>query len=225
MLTIYPSSPATKLVYCCVVSRKDHIVKKDGGKYSELEYNQHPEHFTSLFAQKVAPYASVIINGISWPVNSPRLLTTDDAKDLLRPVNNPSLYISQASPQLPHRLLAISDVTADPGGSIEFVKECTAIDTPFYLYDVEQNKLKYGSMQGPGVLICSINNMPTQLPLEATEFFGSLLLPHIYDILQSDNNKSFEEHSFMHEVEKAVITSEGKLTKNFEFIADLRAQN
>ena len=45
------------------------------------------------------------------------------------------------------------------------------------------------TFKGPGVLICSIDNMPTQLPLEATDFFGNLLLPHVHNILKSDATK------------------------------------
>lgn len=37
-------------------------------------------------------------------------------------------------------MLAICDVSADPGGSIEFMNECTTIDTPFCLYDADRNK-------------------------------------------------------------------------------------
>ena len=44
----------------------------------------------------------------------------------------------------------------------------------------------FSLFQGPGVLICSIDNMPTQLPREATDFFGDLLLPHVMNILKSD---------------------------------------
>ncbi|XP_069945332.1 alpha-aminoadipic semialdehyde synthase, mitochondrial-like [Cherax quadricarinatus] len=54
--------------------------------------------------------------------------------------------------------------------------------------------------KGPGVLVCSIDNMPIQLPKEATDLFGSLLLPHMYNILKSDASKPFEEQSFTHEV-------------------------
>jgi hypothetical protein len=46
------------------------------------------------------------------------------------------------SPHLPHRLLAICDISADPGGSIEFMNECTTIDEPFCLYDADRNKDK-----------------------------------------------------------------------------------
>jgi alpha-aminoadipic semialdehyde synthase len=60
-------------------------------------------------------------------------------------------------------------------------------------YDADQNKDKK-SFQGNGVLICSIDNMPTQLPREATDYFGDLLLPYVQDILKSDAKKSFAEN-------------------------------
>lgn len=75
------------------------------------------------------------------------------------------------------------------------------------------------------MLVCSIDNMPTQLPREATDFFGDLLLPHVFDVLQSDATKPFEEQKFSSIVEGAVITSNGRLTKNFEYIQDLRSAN
>lgn len=73
-------------------------------------------------------------------------------------------------------------------------------------------------------MVCSIDNMPTQLPREATDFFGDLLLPYMYDILQSDASKTFDSHAFSNVVSGAVITSNGQLTKNFEYIQDLRNQ-
>ncbi|XP_068234599.1 alpha-aminoadipic semialdehyde synthase, mitochondrial [Palaemon carinicauda] len=215
---------AMNKLYVCEVSRRDHLVRKDGGKYDAVEYEEHPERYISVFAHKIAPYASVIVNGIYWAVNSPKLLTIPDAKYLLRPVYTPWLPTSLGSPSLPHRMLAICDISADPGGSIEFMSECTTIDTPFCLYDADQNK-DTNSFKGPGVLVCSIDNMPTQLPREATDFFGSLLLPHMYDILQSDINKPFEDHSFTHAVHGAIITSGGELTPSFKYIDDLRARN
>ncbi len=41
-------------------------------------------------------------------------------------------------------------------------------------------------------MICSIDNMPTQLPLEATVYFGSKLLPLIPQILEVDAKKDFQ---------------------------------
>lgn len=83
------------------------------------------------------------------------LLLLSDAKTLLRPANTPWLPQSRGAPPLPHRMLAICDISADPGGSIEFMNECTNIDTPFCLYDADRNK-DTKSFKGPGVLVCSI---------------------------------------------------------------------
>lgn len=55
-------------------------------------------------------------------------------------------------------MLAICDISADPGGSIEFMNECTNIDTPFCLYDADRNK-DTKSFKGPGVLVCSIGKL------------------------------------------------------------------
>ncbi|XP_055948926.1 alpha-aminoadipic semialdehyde synthase, mitochondrial-like isoform X2 [Argiope bruennichi] len=208
-------------VYGAVVSRDDHFRRKEGGGFDAEEYEAFPERYYSNFAKTIAPYASVIINGIYWAVNSPKLLTIPDAKHLLRPSYTPWLPSSAGSPSLPHRLLAICDISADPGGSIEFMSECTTIDTPFCLYDADQHK-NSESFSGPGVLVCSIDNMPTQLPLEATDYFGYLLYPYMDSILSSDATKPLENLNFGQTVEGAIIASNGKLTPNFEYIQELR---
>lgn len=56
------------------------------------------------------------------------------------------------------------------------------------------------SFKGPGVLVCSIDNMPTQLPRESTDFFGDLLYPYLLSIVQSNAEKPLDQHKFMPEV-------------------------
>lgn len=87
-------------------------------------------------------------------------MTLPDAKTLLRPANTPWLPSSKGAPALPHRMLAICDISADPGGSIEFMNECTTIDTPFCLYDADRNK-DTKSFKGPGVLVSLPDNVHT----------------------------------------------------------------
>nr|CAD7429944.1 unnamed protein product [Timema monikensis] len=221
---------ATTKIYGCEVRRRNHLERKEGGGFDPTEYDQFPSRYISTFSKKIAPYASVIINGIYWAVDSPKLLTLPDAKYLLRPANTPWIPSSVGSPALPHRMLAICDISADPGGSIEFMNECTTIDTPFCLYDADRNKdskrcyLSVGLL-GPGVLVCSIDNMPTQLPLESTDFFGEMLYPYALDILQSDAMLPLEQHNFLPAVHGAIIASNGALTPNFEYIQELRTMS
>ncbi|XP_011497903.1 PREDICTED: alpha-aminoadipic semialdehyde synthase, mitochondrial [Ceratosolen solmsi marchali] len=214
----------TTKMYACEVRRRHHLERKEIGGFEAEEYDQCPDRYISTFSKKIAPYASVIINCIYWAVDSPKLLTIPDAKNLLRPAYTPWLPISVGAPALPHRMLAICDISADPGGSIEFMNECTTIDTPFCLYDADRNK-DTKSFKGTGVLVCSIDNMPTQLPRESTDFFGDLLFPYALDIIRSDAKKPLEEHKFTPAVHGAIIVSNGQLTPNFQYIQELRLQN
>lgn len=75
------------------------------------------------------------------------------------------------------------------------MNECTTIDTPFCLYDADSNK-DTKSFDGPGVLVCSIDNMPTQIPRESTDFFGDLLYPFAFDIFRSNASEPLEKHNF-----------------------------
>nr|CAH7757252.1 unnamed protein product [Callosobruchus chinensis] len=182
-------------VYGCEVRRRHYLERKEGGGFDSAEYEEHPERYISMFSKKIAPYASVLVNGIYWAPNSPKLLTIPDAKHLLRPAVTPWLPTSVGAPALPHRMLGICDISADPGGSIEFMNECTTIDTPFCLYDADRNK-DTKSFKGPGVLVCSIDNMPTQIPRESTDFFGDLLFPFAFDIMQSNAQEPLDAHNF-----------------------------
>ncbi|XP_078597493.1 alpha-aminoadipic semialdehyde synthase, mitochondrial-like isoform X3 [Branchiostoma floridae x Branchiostoma japonicum] len=219
----------TSRCYATVLSRKHHLKNKDTGVFSAEEYDSHPERYISTFAQEYAPYVSCMVNGIYWPPNSPRLLTFSDLQNLLSPDMAPKhVPEGPGMPRLPHRLVAVCDISADPGGSLEFMTECTSIDVPFILYDAEHHVLRprTSSFAGDGVLVCSIDNFPAQLPREATDYFGNLLIPYVWQMLKSRADVPFEEQEglFSPTVSGAIITSNGRLTPRFEYIAKLRAQ-
>lgn len=84
------------------MSREDHLVPRDGGKFDPDDYDKHPERYVSTFAKQIAPYASVIINGIFWAPNSPRLISIPEAKMLLSAPVKTQPEVS-GCPSLPHR--------------------------------------------------------------------------------------------------------------------------
>ena len=61
---------------------------------------------------------SVLVNGTYWAPSVPRLLTYDDARNLLKTMNRSSAYAG--CPSLPHRLLAICDISADTEVIIQY---------------------------------------------------------------------------------------------------------
>uniref|UniRef100_A0A3Q2FFP1 Alpha-aminoadipic semialdehyde synthase, mitochondrial n=2 Tax=Cyprinodon variegatus TaxID=28743 RepID=A0A3Q2FFP1_CYPVA len=207
-------------VYATVLSRHHHLVRKSDGIYDPMEYENHPELYTSHFRTSVAPYTTCLINGIYWDPHTPRLLRRVDAQRLIRPLKSRYAF-NDGSPALPHKLLAICDISADTGGSIEFMTECTTIDKPFCIYDADQH-IDHDSVEGNGILMCSIDNLPAQLPIEATEYFGDRLFPYIWEMLLSDATKPLDEEEFSPQVRDAIITSNGALTPKFEYIEKMR---
>ncbi|KAG8178485.1 hypothetical protein JTE90_024645 [Oedothorax gibbosus] len=201
-------------VYGVVIGTKDYLRKKDGGDFNREEFRQHPGRYVSVFAEEVAPYASVIVNGLYWKPGYPKLLTTSDAQKLLQ-ARPKTISDSHLGFDLPHRLLAICEISADPCGAFEFIDKCTTF--PFFIYDENQQQRDV-AYRGPGILICSIDNMPSQFAMEATESFGKLLLPYMDNILSSDATKPLEQHNLHKFIREAIIASNGKLQPNFEYI-------
>ncbi|XP_055974080.1 alpha-aminoadipic semialdehyde synthase, mitochondrial isoform X1 [Sorex fumeus] len=206
-------------VYGTVLSRHHHLVRKTDGVYDPVEYDKYPERYISRFSTDIAPYTSCLINGIYWDRNNPRLLTRGDLKTLLAPVKS-SGDGEKGCPALPHKLVAICDISADSGGSIEFMTECTTIDQPFCMYDADQHI--HDSVEGSGILMCSIDNLPAQLPIEATEYFGDMLYPYVEEMILSDATQPLESQNFSPVVRDAVITSNGILTDKYKYIQKLR---
>ncbi|NWX06711.1 AASS protein, partial [Caloenas nicobarica] len=207
-------------VYGTVLSRHHHLIRKHDGLYDPVDYDKHPELYTSRFNTDIAPYTTCLINGIYWEQNTPRLLSRQDAQKLLTPVRSAAAAV-EGCPELPHKLLAICDISADTGGSIEFMTECTTIDSPFCMYDADQHII-HDSVEGSGILMCSIDNLPAQLPIEATEYFGDMLFPYIEEMLLSEGSDPLESQNYSSVVRDAVIASNGSLTAKYEYIQKLR---
>uniref|UniRef100_A0A8C0JJI6 Alpha-aminoadipic semialdehyde synthase, mitochondrial n=1 Tax=Canis lupus dingo TaxID=286419 RepID=A0A8C0JJI6_CANLU len=187
-------------VYGTVLSRHHHLVRKTDGVYDPVEYDKYPERYISRFNTDVSITLSFWVAGIYLHC----------AKKV--PSSHPSVIF---------RLVAICDISADTGGSIEFMTECTTIEHPFCMYDADQHII-HDSVEGSGILMCSIDNLPAQLPIEATEYFGDMLYPYVEEMILSDATQPLESQNFSPVVRDAVITSNGVLPDKYKYIQKLR---
>uniref|UniRef100_A0A2I3H9W3 Alpha-aminoadipic semialdehyde synthase, mitochondrial n=1 Tax=Nomascus leucogenys TaxID=61853 RepID=A0A2I3H9W3_NOMLE len=183
-------------VYGTVLSRHHHLVRKTDGVYDPAEYDKHPERYISRFNTDVKILNCTL--AFSFPVVSPLGIMS-----------------------WPLELVAICDISADTGGSIEFMTECTTIERPFCMYDADQHII-HDSVEGSGILMCSIDNLPAQLPIEATECFGDMLYPYVEEMILSDATQPLESQNFSPVVRDAVITSNGTLPDKYKYIQTLR---
>eukprot|EP01094_Clydonella_sp_ATCC50884_P024902 TRINITY_DN6379_c0_g1_i1.p1 TRINITY_DN6379_c0_g1~~TRINITY_DN6379_c0_g1_i1.p1 ORF type:complete len:902 (-),score=345.38 TRINITY_DN6379_c0_g1_i1:572-3277(-) len=209
---IVANSKERHLVYGCVVSSADYIVPNDASKtFDKSHYYAHPEEYHSNFHERIAPYMSVLVNNVFWREGMPRLLSKAHVRALEREGR--------------FRLMAVADIACDIGGGLEFLAKSTTIDEPVFLYDVNTNDV-HEDVEGEGILILGVDNLPTEFPKEASKYFGASLLPFLEDVVRSDMTRPFEEQKrdLPIQVQQAVITSHGELTPNFKYIAELRAQ-
>jgi hypothetical protein len=160
------------------------------------------------FYSKIAPYVSVIVNGVYWDSRFPRLLTKDQLKSLRKAGNT--------------NLKMVSDISCDVNGSIEFVSHTTSIEHPFFTY-IPEKDCDSTKVDADGILVLAVDILPSELPKDASEHFGRVLLPLLPPILQSKGSLPFTEcEDLPNELKKACITSHGQLTENWSYINRLR---
>eukprot|EP01113_Clastostelium_recurvatum_P037851 TRINITY_DN5577_c0_g1_i1.p1 TRINITY_DN5577_c0_g1~~TRINITY_DN5577_c0_g1_i1.p1 ORF type:complete len:984 (+),score=240.38 TRINITY_DN5577_c0_g1_i1:48-2954(+) len=202
------------LLYGCVVTAKDMVTHTDPSKpFDKQEYYSSPERYRSTFCERLAPYISVIINCMYWETRFPRLITIQQMADL--------------DERGAHRLLGVADISADIQGSLEFLMKATSIDQPLFVYDPRTSDIYESTtdkdyMYRHGIMFLAVDNLPTEFPREATQWFGDHLLPFMEQIVKSDPALPYASMDLPPEIVRSVITAHGTLTPPFEYIAKLR---
>lgn len=191
-------SKRTFQVYGCVVTSKDIVEPKDPSKnFNKANYYSHPEHYNPIFHERIAPYASVIVNCMYWEPRFPRLLTNKQLQDIM----------NKGCP-----LVGIADITCDIGGSIEFVNQTTTIDSPFFRYDPSTDYHHY-DMEGNGVICSAVDILPTEFAKEASQHFGNILSQFIGQLASTRDFAELPPH-----LKQACIVHQGALTSLYEYI-------
>ncbi|KAJ1679092.1 hypothetical protein EV182_002744, partial [Spiromyces aspiralis] len=157
-------------VYAVEVNAPDYIIHNEAASpYDRSEYRSHPERYRSVFFEKIAPYATTIINGLFWSTEFPRLMTNDQLRQF------------QSDPANRHRLLSLMDISCDIGGSFEFMTYASTIGDPFFYVDASApgSPRQHKDIEQPGIQVNSVDNLPTELPYEASLTFADALYPFV----------------------------------------------
>ncbi|CAI9760968.1 unnamed protein product [Fraxinus pennsylvanica] len=186
----------------CVVTSQEMVEHKDPSKFfDKVDYYAHPENYRPIFHEKIAPFASVIVNCMYWEKRYPRLLTIKQLQNLMR----------NGCP-----LMGIADITCDIGGSIELVNQTTLIDSPFFRYD-PLNESYHHDMEGSGLICSAVDILPTEFAREASQHFGDILSQFIRILASSKHIEELPSH-----LRRACIVHGGTLTSLYEYIPRMR---
>tara|TARA_B100000780_G_C21099859_1_gene443813 strand:- start:125 stop:1336 length:1212 start_codon:yes stop_codon:yes gene_type:complete len=141
----------------------DYNTRKDGGEFNRDEFISHPEAYKSSFL----PYAcaaDVYIAGHFYAQGSPYIISREDFKH----------------PQV--RLKVVADISCDIDGPVACTLRPSTVEDPVYGYDpANENEC---ALDTPGsITVMAIDNLPCELPRDASKGFGREMLDHVIPLL------------------------------------------
>jgi len=106
-------------------------------------------------------------------------------------------------------LKIIGDITCDINGSIPTTIRSTSIAKPYYSIDI--NTMKEIDLSDKDIAVMAVDNLPSELPLEASEEFGSSVISEVLpSLINKDDGR----------INRATTASNGKFFKNFAYLND-----
>lgn len=167
---------------------------KNGDDFTLQEFFTSPQNFDSDFA----PYsekADIFINGIYWDPEAPAFFTKEDmtSKDF--------------------KIKVIADITCDiaPESSVPSTLRATTIADPVFGYDPAHN-IETSPYSAESIDVMSIDNLPNELPRDASRAFGEQFIEFILPELKHlDSSKLLK---------RGTIAKDGRLTEAFSYLQD-----
>lgn len=170
---------------------RDYAKHPNGGPIDKHHFYAHGEEYASAFG----PYAKVsdvFINGIFWDGKAPAFFTAEEMK----------------SPDF--RIQVIGDVTCDiaPASSVPSTLFASTIADPVFGYDPATGKAL--DPYQPGMIdVMSIDNLPSELPRDASSAFGDVFIETILPEFDKPSSDILR---------RASITVNGELGPEFGYL-------
>ncbi|MBC8315632.1 MAG: hypothetical protein ISR57_08345 [Bacteroidales bacterium] len=190
------------LIYKVVFKEEDMVERVDGQPFELQDYYTHPENYRSKFEQYL-PSVSMLINCVYWDPKYPRLVTKKAVKKLF----------ASGRP----KLTVIGDISIDVEGSVECALKPATIERPIYIYDPETETISDGHDK-EGLLLMAVDILPAELPRDASESFGDVLINFVKSIAETDFSRSYDNLNLPRAIKKGLILLNGELTPDYKYL-------
>ncbi|WP_186755923.1 NAD(P)-dependent oxidoreductase [Echinicola salinicaeni] len=175
------------------LAMEDYNRRKTDGGYDKSEFYTQAEKYESHFF-KYAEASEILFAAAYWDPKAPKLF---EKVDLQKEEFN---------------LSVIADITCDIDGSVPTTVRPSTIADP--VYDIDRLNLEelpaFGSQHSISVM--AIDNLPCELPRDASEDFGAQLMRHVVPALLAEEEQDI--------IEDASITKHGALTEKYKYLKD-----
>jgi alanine dehydrogenase len=172
----------------------DLYERRDGSAYNRAHFHSTPTEYKSRFLP-FAQSADILMNGVYWDKNVPRLFETGDIKDLR------------------FRIQVIADITDDENGSVPINLGDASMQDPVYGVD-RSSAERTEPCQPHSIDVMAVGNLPNELPRDASRYFGEQMLKFVLPPLLGAGSEI---------IQKATITRDGVLTEPYRYLQDYAA--
>jgi alanine dehydrogenase len=174
----------------CLADVLDYNKRKDGLVIDNFDFYKHPEKYESDF-MRFAAVTDFFIAGHFYGDGAPFLFTREDAKH-----EN-------------FKIKYVADISCDIDGPVASTIKASTIENPVYGYDpLKEEEVNYKKENA--IVVMAVDNLPCELPKDASEGFGEMFLEHVIPAFFNDDKDGI--------LERAKMTENGKLTTRFSYL-------
>ncbi len=177
----------------CLIGPEHYTRNKNGLKFSFNHFTKFPQEYESTFL----PYTKVtdiLITGHYWDPRSPVFFTKMDMK------------------KSDFRISIIADISCDINGPVPSTMRATTISDPFYSYNPHLGVEEPAFSRPTNITVMAIDNLPGELPRDASLDFGKQLMSNVLHDLLSEVESPM--------IERATILKNGRLTPAYIYLND-----
>tara|TARA_B110000037_G_C17121656_1_gene506114 strand:+ start:239 stop:1444 length:1206 start_codon:yes stop_codon:yes gene_type:complete len=176
----------------CLADVLDYNKHKEDKNTTNTHFYAHPGAYTSDF-YRFAKVTDFFIAGHFYGNGAPFLFTREDAKS-----ND-------------FKIKFVADISCDVDGPVASTIRASTIADPLYGYDPKsESEVSYTSENA--IVVMAVDNLPCELPMDASEGFGALFLENVIPAFFNDDKEGVLKRSKM--------TANGKLTARFAYLQD-----
>jgi saccharopine dehydrogenase (NAD+, L-lysine-forming) len=171
----------------------DYYQRLDGEEWNSEYFYDNPDKVASTF-RRYTKVADILLAAAYWDPKSPTLFSAEDMK----------------APDF--RIKVIADITCDIKGSIPSTLRASTIQDPVYDYNPYSGELEPPFSADTNINVMAVDNLPCELPRDASKDFGKQLIEQVFPFLLGDKQKSM--------LAEATIAKAGELTGYYSYLSN-----
>jgi len=166
--------------------------RADGKVLDKEDFYKNPTEYISDF-ERFANVSDIFMAAHFYGNDAPVILT----REMLLSKDN--------------KIKVVADISCDVNGPIACTIKASTIAEPLFGYHPNEDK-EVDVFHPAAIVVMSVDNLPCELPKDASEGFGEMFMKHVIPAFFNDDKDGI--------LQRAKITENGNLTPRFEYLRD-----